>query len=116
MKTSHRFPLRLFAAATLLFTGCATNQVNWDSRVGNFTYDQAVAQLGMPDHTTTLPDGRTAADWVSRYRAASSTDMDNAFHNSAASFSTGQSTADYHESILCLIFTTNNVLNGWSKK
>jgi hypothetical protein len=55
------------AALTLLFTnGCASKQpkVDWDARVGNYTYDQAVAELGPPDRQATLTDGKKVAEWI----------------------------------------------------
>src|SRR6185295_2792300 len=50
-----------------LLAGCAsTPKVDWNARVGNFTYDQAVAEMGPPDKSTKLSDGSTVADWITR--------------------------------------------------
>ena len=39
----------------LLAGGCTTKpQVDWNARVGSFTYDQAVVELGPPDRVTEL--------------------------------------------------------------
>lgn len=58
----------LLAGALLLAClgqGCAsTPKVDWDARVGNFTYDQAVIELGPPASEATLTDGRKVAEWV----------------------------------------------------
>ena len=55
----------LLAMVGLLATGCAsTPKVDWDSRVGSFTYDQAVVELGPPDRESKLTDGRKVAEWV----------------------------------------------------
>ena len=58
---------------SLLLTGCATApQPDWNNRVGNYTYDQAVAELGPPAKSVVLPDGGRASDWlVSRGRPGS---------------------------------------------
>ena len=49
----------------LLVTGCKTApKVDWNSRVGNYTYDQAVAELGPPDKQAKLSDGATVAEWI----------------------------------------------------
>ena len=57
----------LLAVSTLLNSGCkSTPKVDWDSRVGSFTYDQAVVELGPPDRSTPLSDGRVVADWITR--------------------------------------------------
>ena len=55
----------LAALAGLLLTGCASEpQVDWNSRVGSYTFDQAVVELGPPDRESTLTDGRKVAEWV----------------------------------------------------
>jgi hypothetical protein len=47
--------LAFVACATLLcFGGCATKKIDWASRAGNYTYDQAVVELGPPDKSATL--------------------------------------------------------------
>ena len=56
----------LFLAAALL-TGCQTTPpINWDSRVGNYTYDQAVKDYGPPDRQAKLSDGQVVAKWITR--------------------------------------------------
>ncbi|MFZ0828911.1 MAG: hypothetical protein WAO02_15955 [Verrucomicrobiia bacterium] len=55
----------LLAMLSLLFAGCqSTPTVDWNSRIGNYTYDQAVTDLGPPDKTAKLSDGKTVADWI----------------------------------------------------
>lgn len=54
----------------LLLAGCSTNKVDWNARVGNYTHDQAVLELGPPDRESTLSDGGRVAEWlVSRLRS-----------------------------------------------
>jgi|SRR5271170_2825198 len=50
----------------LAFAGCATQRINWQARVGNYTYDQAVRDFGPPDKSAKLADGTRVADWVVR--------------------------------------------------
>lgn len=47
-----------------LLAGCATNRVNWNSRIGNYTLDQAMVELGPPDKTAKLSNGGTVAEWL----------------------------------------------------
>ena len=55
----------LLAMLSFIFAGCkSTPKVDWNSRIGNYTYDQAVAELGPPDKTAKLSDGKTVADWI----------------------------------------------------
>jgi hypothetical protein len=51
----------------LVIAGCATSPAtNWDRRVGNYTYELALADLGTPDYSTALSNGGLVADWVTR--------------------------------------------------
>jgi hypothetical protein len=62
-----RFPAVLgFVAAMILLAGCATTKVDWNSRLGQYTYDDAVGELGVPDRQTTLSDGSQVAEWLER--------------------------------------------------
>ena len=45
--------------ALVLLVGCATNRVDWNARVGNYTYQQAVLDMGPPDRQAKLEDGTT---------------------------------------------------------
>ena len=51
----------------LLFweTGCATHKIDWTTRVGIYTYDQAVIEMGPPDKWAKLEDNTIVADWLS---------------------------------------------------
>jgi hypothetical protein len=114
MKTNFRFPVCVLAIVGITFAGCATQNADWNRRVGNFTYQQAVGELGPPASQETLPDGHVTAEWVSRYNvSATSPEMDSGFYDHAASFAhTDDAT---RESRLRLTFSTNNVLTRWSK-
>jgi hypothetical protein len=57
----------LFVVLVLFLTGCATTAIDWNSRVGNYTYDDAIAELGVPDRDATLSDGSVVAEWL-QYR------------------------------------------------
>ena len=65
------FKLRMMISWVALFavgiwlTGCVTTpRVDWNSRVGVYTYDQAVIELGPPDKMATLSDGAIVAEWM----------------------------------------------------
>lgn len=63
-----RFPILCFATLFLavLLAGCATRRIDWGSRVGNYTFDQAIAEIGPPDKQAKLTDGRLVAEWLTR--------------------------------------------------
>ena len=57
--------IRLLAVVLALAMGCATtSKVDWQSRVGNYSYDAAVRELGVPERETTLGDGSRVAEWL----------------------------------------------------
>ncbi len=47
-----------------VLVGCSTAKIDWDSRVGNYTYDQAVLEYGPPDRSATLTDGTKVSEWL----------------------------------------------------
>lgn len=53
-------------ALLVLLPGCATSKIDWAARVGNYTYDQAITELGPPDREAKLSDGTIVADWITR--------------------------------------------------
>jgi hypothetical protein len=55
-------PLLLVA----LLAGCATPTIDWSARVGTYTFDQAVLDLGPPDKQAKLADGAVVAEWLTR--------------------------------------------------
>lgn len=107
----------IFCAAAVVFTGCATARVDWNARVGTFTYDQAVNELGPPDKQTQLTDGKTVAEWVSRYPAGPSVSVGTGFYGYPGGVTYVQTyPANYYENVLRLTFSTNHVLVAWKKR
>lgn len=53
--------------AALVLAGCATTpKIDWAARVGHFTYDQVVLELGPPDKMAKLDNGVIVANWITR--------------------------------------------------
>jgi len=48
----------------LWLAGCATNRVDWQARVGHYTYEQAVTDMGPPDKEAKLADGTIIGEWL----------------------------------------------------
>ena len=57
-----RLGLALLTVA--LLSGCVTQKVDWQTRVGNYTQDQAIADLGPPDKSAKLSDGTVVDEWL----------------------------------------------------
>lgn len=51
----------------LAMAGCVTRpKIDWGSRVGAYTYDQAIIDLGPPDKSAKLSDGTVVAEWMTQ--------------------------------------------------
>jgi hypothetical protein len=49
----------------LWFAGCATTgKIDWNSRIGTYTFDQAVREYGPPDKSADLADGTRVTEWL----------------------------------------------------
>ncbi len=57
----------LLAALLVAGTGCASKpRPDWNQRIGNLTFDEAVQELGPPAASMPLEDGTRTADWFLR--------------------------------------------------
>lgn len=113
-------PVAKFIWCTLLMAviaGCATAHVDWNARIGHYTYDDAVRELGLPDRHGKLSTGQLVAEWISRYPVAGTTYVSPGIYGygPGGGFITTTPPA-YYESKLQLTFETNNVLSAWVKK
>jgi len=50
----------------LMVAGCATTRIDWNGRVGQYSYDEAISELGVPDRQATLSDGSVVGEWLTR--------------------------------------------------
>ena len=123
MKFSERLGL-LFCLLAVLVAGFATPgckskpKINWESRLGNYTYDQAVADLGPPDKTATLTDGRKVCDWIESRKGGGgvSFGVGTGFSTGGVGVGVGQSVGSApRDVVLRLTFNKENVLVDWSR-
>src|SRR5277367_3644301 len=57
----------LVLLAAFAFAGCATGpKIDWAARVGHYTYNQAILELGPPDKVAKLDNGIIVANWITR--------------------------------------------------
>jgi hypothetical protein len=116
MKNSLAQKLFIFTVAATLIAGCATQRINWNSRVGSYNFDQAITEFGPPDKRATLSDGKLVAEWITRYNSGGTVVIGTGFYGYRGGVGVMQSTGpSYYESKLRLIFNTNNILAAWSK-
>ena len=108
----------LFLAIAFI-TGCATTQpVDWGSRVGHYTYAQAVNELGPPNRQVRLSNGKTEFRWFlqpARTGTGFGTGgMNQPGANNGMNNTFGASPA-FNNRYLQLTFDANGVLTDWSK-
>ena len=99
-----------------LFAGCqSTPKVDWNSRVGTYTFDQAVMELGPPDRVTPLSDGSQVAAWITRGSSGGLT-IGTGFSNGRAGMGVSRSFGPgYNDRVLQLTFGPDQKLTSWSK-
>ncbi|PYM12464.1 MAG: hypothetical protein DME18_11370 [Verrucomicrobia bacterium] len=109
----------LFGALLLiwLLAGCAsTPRIDWNGRIGAFTYDQAVAEKGPPDKSTKLSDGSTVAEWFIKHSSSVSFGFGTGFYSGGSAVGVGQTigTAPSGQ-YLRLTFGADGKLTKWEK-
>jgi hypothetical protein len=57
----------VFALAVFLTACSTTPKVDWQSRVGGYSFDQAVVELGPPDKDAKLTDGTRVCEWLTSH-------------------------------------------------
>jgi len=100
--------------------GCAsTPKIDWNTRVGNYTYDQAVVELGPPDKQAKLSDNTTVAMWIKQSRGSGfSIGLGTGGlvgPHTAVGGGVSQSVGGYHDQVLKLVFAPDGRLASWSK-
>ena len=102
-----------------MLTGCAT-PIDWNARIGVYTYDQAVTDLGTPAVTDQTSDG-IVATWMTRSEHAVVTPgptgppgvyTPTGFYYGAG---TTYSTTHFPAQFLRLEFDSNGRLKSWKK-
>jgi hypothetical protein len=111
------FALALFASTVFLFTGCkSTPKVDWNSRVGSYTFDQAVNDMGPPDKQTKTSDGTTVAEWVTRRSGGGGLSIGTGFYGSSGGVGVSQSVGSGgRDKFLRLSFDADDRLVAWLK-
>jgi hypothetical protein len=109
--------LAVLVLAMALIVGCKTTKpIDWNSRVGTYTFDQAVTDMGPPDKQTTLSDGKLVAQWITHRNGGSSFSVGTGFFTGPVGVGVGQTTGSaYPDKILTLTFGADGKLVAWSK-
>ncbi len=104
-------PVVLFLAVALI-AGCATiSPVDWNSRVGHYTYAQALNELGPPNRQIRLSNGATEFKWFLQPNGGTGPGI--AMNNG---FGVGQNISPgFSDRYLQLTFDAKGVLTDWSR-
>ena len=117
MTPAANFSLLVILALTVTFlTGCTTlPPIDWNSRVGHYTYNQALSDFGQPNRQARLSDGKVQSSWFIQPPVNPRINTGMSYYGSAG-FSTGQTPGGgYNNQMLQLTFDTNGTLIAWSK-
>jgi hypothetical protein len=109
--------LVVLSLAAILLAGCATMQtVDWNSRVGRYTYNQAVNELGPPDQQIPSSDGKVVAKWVIQRYSGPSYNVGTGYFGNHTGFAASHNFGPAYKSrFLQLTFGTDGLLTAWSK-
>lgn len=101
----------------LVLAGClTTKQADWNSRVGYYTYDQAILELGPPDKQAKLSDGQTVAEWIKRRSGGTGLTIGTGYYGGSGGVGVSQSVGSgYSNRSLKLTFDTEGRLANWLK-
>jgi hypothetical protein len=119
MKTNSLMAIVLAALVLAAFaSGCASKpKTDWNARVGNYTFDQAVIEFGPPAKQSILSDGRKVADWVTGYTGGSGMSFGVGGFGSHTGVGVSQSVGSGgREKILRLTFGADGRLQEWVRR
>ena len=107
----------LLAAALFLATACKTTPpIDWNSRVGTYTFTQAVKDLGPPDKYAKLADGTSVAEWVRHSNTGLSFGLGTGMVSGNSALGVGQTVnTSPGDKLLRLIFGPDDTLQSWWK-
>ena len=107
----------LLAVLVMFNPGCAsTPKPDWNSRIGNYTFDDAVRELGPPASSTKLQDGTTVAEWFLKYGSQMSFGFGTGMYGPVGGVGVGQTiTPPPKAHFLRLTFGPDGQLQHWEK-
>jgi hypothetical protein len=115
----------LVILAAILVSSCASSRTKWDNRIGVYSYQEALLDLGQPAKSEGLSDGTIVADWLTQ--AAERIETSTLVAAPALPASSHQpyyveyprqrksSTLNVPAQYLRLVFGSNRKLKAWEK-
>ncbi len=105
----------IFLLLVSVLAGCTTMGSQWNSRIGNYTFEQATRDLGPPHDQERLGNGTLTADWLIQV-TRTTMDVDygagfNGVYGPIPRYTPSQS-PDYY---LRLVFGADGKLQSWKE-
>jgi hypothetical protein len=113
--------LIVFPLVAAFLIGCkSTPPADWNSRVGSYTYDQAVIDIGPPDKQAKLTDGKMVAEWITHRHGGTGLSIGTGIFSGGGGGGVGVGVdqsigSGYSDKVLKLTFGADNKLAAWSK-
>jgi hypothetical protein len=107
----------LFLLVVLVGAACATTpRIDWNSRIGVYSYDQAVLEMGPPDRASQLSDGSIVAEWLVGRSGGVSVGVGTGFYGRRSGFGVGQTMSPGRAGVfLRLTFDPEGRLMDWAR-
>jgi len=103
--------LMALIVVTAFLTGCVGKPaIDWESRIGQVTYDDVVRELGPPEKETTLTDGARIGDWFIRRGQVSTS-----FHTFPDGRTTHGISHQFPDKMIRLTFGKDGQLSAWKR-
>jgi hypothetical protein len=97
-------------------TSSQTAQViDWNNRIGNYTYNQAVTELGIPNRKARLSNGKVVSKWFVQPPVGPRFNSGMSYYGNTGFGANQRVGSSYNNRVLQLTFGTNGVLAAWSK-
>lgn len=101
----------------ILSSGCSSTKDLWNARIDNYSYDEAVIEMGPPDREATLQDGTRICEW----RTAKGSSYGYSYGSSAWPYNSGpwifqnQVVRESLDFFIRLTFSKEGQLKNWEK-
>jgi len=117
MRNAGRFEMVFWCSLAMFLADCAsTPKADWNGRVGSYTYDQVVAEMGPPDKSAKLTDGSTVAEWFIKHSSSVSFGVGTGFYSHGTSVGVGQTVGTGPSGeYLRLTFGADDKLAKWER-
>ncbi|HEX5398299.1 MAG TPA: hypothetical protein VFY06_04550 [Verrucomicrobiae bacterium] len=108
--------LAVLVLAVAFLAGCrTTSSVDWNSRVGVYTFNQAVAELGQPDKQSKRDNGDTTYQWITLHGGNASPAAGTYLGANGQMGGTQPYVQTYKDHVLELTFGPDGKLVTWAK-